>query len=197
MKVDWDWDHVTNRFQKFAFSVNSTRPHDTDTVAFSSLSILEIVFKSLRFHRKRYIVFVWTGHENATKYLRFQMKTPCGRGRSNLSLNHSAVHRPTRKKGKSKSLIVIESENIEDDRVSWRFRRSFLRSRGSRLTLFSTMTDISRHVRVPEQHKAVQVDRKYSKASLVSSGSHWVSEHACVFLGLSCLLSSASTELIS
>ena len=27
------------------------------------------------------IVFVWTGHENATKCLRFQMKThPCGRG---------------------------------------------------------------------------------------------------------------------
>ena len=50
------------------FSI-STRPHDTDTVAFSNLSTLEIVFESLRFHRKRYtvfIVFVWTGHENAT-----------------------------------------------------------------------------------------------------------------------------------
>ena len=72
---------MTNRFQKFAFSVNSTRPHDTDTVAFSNLSTLEIVFESLRFHRKRYIVFVWTGHENATKCLRFQMKRhPCGWG---------------------------------------------------------------------------------------------------------------------
>ena len=59
----------------------STRPHDTDTVTFSNVSTLEIVFESLRFHRKRYIVFVWTGHENATKCLRFQMKThPCGRG---------------------------------------------------------------------------------------------------------------------
>ena len=63
---------MTNHFQKFAFSLISTRPHDTDTVAFSNLSTLESVFKSLRFHRKRYIiviVFVWTGHENATKGL--------------------------------------------------------------------------------------------------------------------------------
>ena len=36
---------MTNRFQKFAFSVNSTRPHDTDTVAFSNLSTLESVFE--------------------------------------------------------------------------------------------------------------------------------------------------------
>ena len=41
------------RFQKFALSLISTRPHDTDTVAFSNLSTLEIVFESLRFHRKR------------------------------------------------------------------------------------------------------------------------------------------------
>ena len=116
----------------------------------------------------------------------------------NLSLNHSAVRRPTRKKGTSRSLVVIESDSIaEDDRVCWRFRRSFLRCRGSRLTLLSMMTDISSHFKVPRRHKAVQVVRKYSKASLVFSGSHWVSEHACVFLGLSCLLSSAPTELIS
>ena len=51
------------RLQKFAFSFISTRPHDTDTVAFSNLSTLESVFKSLRFHRKRYIVFVWTGRD--------------------------------------------------------------------------------------------------------------------------------------
>ena len=42
---------MTNRFQKFAFSVNSTRPHEADTVAFSNISTLEIVFKSLRFHQ--------------------------------------------------------------------------------------------------------------------------------------------------
>ena len=35
---------MTNRFQKFAFSVNSTRPHEADTVS---------IFKSLRFHRFR------------------------------------------------------------------------------------------------------------------------------------------------
>ena len=40
---------MTNRFQKFAFSLISTRPHDIDTVAFSNLSTLEIVFESLRF----------------------------------------------------------------------------------------------------------------------------------------------------
>ena len=66
---------MTNRF----FAI---RPHDTGPVAFSNLSTLESVSKSLRFNRKRYvvfIVFVWTG--NATKCLRFQMKThPCGRG---------------------------------------------------------------------------------------------------------------------
>ena len=65
----WKWtgtDNMTNRFQKFAFSVNSTRPHEADAVAFWNLSTLENVFKSLRFHRKRYIafiVFVWTGHD--------------------------------------------------------------------------------------------------------------------------------------
>ena len=70
---------MTNRFQKFVFSLISTRQHDADTVAFSNLSTLESVFKSLRFHRS----FVRTGHENATKCLRFQMKThPCGRGLS-------------------------------------------------------------------------------------------------------------------
>ena len=64
----------------------TTRPHDTDAVG---------VFKSfhsggLRFHRKRYIVFVWTGHENATKCLRFQMKThPCGRGLSFMIENRT------------------------------------------------------------------------------------------------------------
>ena len=39
------------RFKKFAFSLISTRPNDTDTVAFSNLSTLEIVFES--FHRFR------------------------------------------------------------------------------------------------------------------------------------------------
>ena len=61
------------------------------------------------------------------------------------------------------------------------FSCRFLRCRGSGLTLFSMMTDSSRHFRVPRRHKAVQVVRKYGKTSLVSSGSHWVSEHACVF----------------
>ena len=60
---------VLMRFRKFAFSVNSTRPHKA--VAFSNLSILESVFKSLRFH----IVFVWMGHVNESKCLRIQMKT--------------------------------------------------------------------------------------------------------------------------
>ena len=84
-----DWDYITNRFQKFttpilwAFSLISTRPLDTDTVAFSNLSTLESVFKSFRFHRKRHIVFVLTGHENATNCLGFQVKThSCGRGLS-------------------------------------------------------------------------------------------------------------------
>ena len=43
------------------------------TVTFSNLSTLESVFKSFRFHGKRYIVFVCTGHENATKCLRFHI----------------------------------------------------------------------------------------------------------------------------
>ena len=71
-------------FSKVCVFSELTRPHDADTVAFSNLSTLESVFKSSRFHRKRYIVFivfVWTGHENATKCLRSQMKThPCRRG---------------------------------------------------------------------------------------------------------------------
>ena len=41
----------------------------------------------------------------------------------------------------------------------------------SRLTLFTVMTDISGQFRLLRQHKAVQEVRKYSKASLVSSGS--------------------------
>ena len=60
----------TNRFETFAFSVNSTRSNDS--VAFSNLSTLESVFKSLR--QKRYVIFivlVWTENENAT-CLRFQ-----------------------------------------------------------------------------------------------------------------------------
>ena len=40
---------MTKRFQKIAFSVNSTRPHEADNVAFSNLSTLESVFKRLRF----------------------------------------------------------------------------------------------------------------------------------------------------
>ena len=65
-------DHMsTNRFEKVAFSVNSTRSNAS--VAFSNLSTLESVFKSLR--QKRYVVFivlVWTENENATTCLRFQ-----------------------------------------------------------------------------------------------------------------------------
>ena len=78
MQGDWDCDHMSIKcFEKFAFSVSSIRPHENDrvafscsnlsimesvfseltrphkarTVAFSSLSTLESVFKSLRFHR--------------------------------------------------------------------------------------------------------------------------------------------------
>ena len=75
MEVHWDWDHMINCFQKFAFSVNSTRPHETDAVVFSNLSTLESVFKSLRFHRKGYIVFivfiifVSTVYENASVWM--------------------------------------------------------------------------------------------------------------------------------
>ena len=96
-------------FPKICVFNYSTRPHETDSVVFSNLSTLESDFKSLRFQlfdpstRHRYCcvfksfhsgerfrkfafsskvcVFVWTGHENATKCLRFQMKThPCGPG---------------------------------------------------------------------------------------------------------------------
>ena len=60
---------MTNRFQKFAFSVNSTRSHEADTIAFSNLSTLESVLKSLRFR------------EDGT-WKRNQMFAPhlCGRG---------------------------------------------------------------------------------------------------------------------
>ena len=47
----------TNRVEKFMFSVNFTRPHENNSVAFADFSTLE----SLHFHRKLYIVFVWTG----------------------------------------------------------------------------------------------------------------------------------------
>ena len=99
---------MTNRFQKFAFSVNSTRPHEADTVS---------VFKSLRFHsfrpstRHRYCsvfksfhsgdrfrkfafpsktihrfhCFRVDGTPKTQQCLRFQLKThPCGRGRQHL-----------------------------------------------------------------------------------------------------------------
>ena len=59
--------------------------------------------------------------------------------------------------------------------VGNQIRHSFLRCRGSRLSLLSMMTDISRHFRVSRRHKAVQAVRKYSKVSLVS---------ACVFLSI-------------
>ena len=62
----------------FAFSVNSTRSHETDTVAFSNLSTLESVFIENDTSFSSF-VFVWTGRKNATKC--FQMKThACGRG---------------------------------------------------------------------------------------------------------------------
>ena len=96
---------------------------------------------------------------------------------SHLSLNHSTVHH-LRKKSKSKSSIVIQSDNIEDDHVCWWFRCSFLQCRGSRLTLFSMMTDISRYFRIPKWRKAVQVVRKYSTVSVVPSGSLWT----CTFI---------------
>ena len=87
-------------------------------------------------------------------------------------------------------------------------RKCFLRCGGSRLTLLSMMTDINSHFRVPRRHKAVQVVRKYSTASLVSSGSHWVRTRACipfnfVWVAFSVVFNSipewlsAPTELIS
>ena len=112
---------------------------------------------------------------------------------SHLSLNHSTVHH-LRKKSKSKSSIVIQSDNIEDDHVCWWFRCSFLQCRGSRLTLFSMMTDISRYFRIPKWRKAVQVVRKYSTVSVVPSGSHWVSKHAHLFL---LILSELLSQLFS
>ena len=70
-------------FSKVCVFSELTRPHDADTQGCVFKSFRH-VFKSSRFHRKRYIVFivfVWTGHENATKCLRSQMKThPCRRG---------------------------------------------------------------------------------------------------------------------
>ena len=44
-------------FQKFAFSVKTIHLHDIDIIAFSNLSTLKTVFKSLHFHRKKIIVF--------------------------------------------------------------------------------------------------------------------------------------------
>ena len=68
MHWDWVWDHMINRFQKSAFSVNSTRPHDPDTVVFSNLSTLGSVFKTC--------VFI----ENETSFPSFS----CGRETSAL-----------------------------------------------------------------------------------------------------------------
>ena len=66
---------MTNRFQKFAFSLISTRPHDTDTVAFSNLSTLEIVFESTSFS----LFSCGRDMKTQKKCSRFQMKThPCG-----------------------------------------------------------------------------------------------------------------------
>ena len=109
MKVHWDWGHMTNRFQKYAFSI--IRPVHTKPIvlcfqisplwrAISKVCVFInfdpstrhrycCVFKSFhsgeRFRKfafsSKVCVFVWTGHENATKCLRFQMKThPCGPG---------------------------------------------------------------------------------------------------------------------
>ena len=39
----------TNRVEKFTFSVNFTRPHENNSVAFSDFSTLESDYKSLHF----------------------------------------------------------------------------------------------------------------------------------------------------
>ena len=98
--ISSDWDHMTNHFQKLAFSVNSTRPHKANTVSvFQSLFFQWIrpihtkpillcvqIFPLWRAFAKVYtvfIVFVWPGHKNKIKCLHFQMKThPCGQGLS-------------------------------------------------------------------------------------------------------------------
>ena len=101
-----------------------TRPHEADTVAFSNLSTLESVFKSLRFHRKRYIVFVWTGHKSATKFLRFQRKThPCVRGLNlgllNQPIGNTAFFLNRGQNRLIKSLLRLEVLN----NISWLFSR--------------------------------------------------------------------------
>ena len=62
----------------FAFSVNSTRAHEFDTVAFSNLSTLEIVFVA-RFRvdgtRKRNKLF---SNENASVWTGAQLSPPVG-----------------------------------------------------------------------------------------------------------------------
>ena len=66
----------TNCFGKFAFSVNSTRLHENDRCCvFNFFPSGERFLESLRFHRKRSIVFMCTWDKNATKCLRFQMET--------------------------------------------------------------------------------------------------------------------------
>ena len=42
---------MTNRFQKFAFSLISTRPHDTDTVADTGDRFRKFAFLSKTIHR--------------------------------------------------------------------------------------------------------------------------------------------------
>ena len=66
------------RFQKFAFSLISTRPHNTNTVAFSNFSTLEIVFESLHFRRKWYLVFIILCGRDMKMH-------PCGRGLKRLN----------------------------------------------------------------------------------------------------------------
>ena len=71
----WKWTGTESTwrivFKSFAFSVNSTRPHEADTVAFSNLSTLESVFKSLHFQTKMH---------------------SCGRGLNNLRWVGSRLH---------------------------------------------------------------------------------------------------------
>ena len=61
---------MTNRFQKFTFSVNSTRPHETNTVAFSNLSDSGKCFQKFAFSWK-------TKHRKHNKMLKTHS---CGRG---------------------------------------------------------------------------------------------------------------------
>ena len=108
-------------FKSLRFHFTPTRPHDTDTVALSNPSTLEIVIESLRLHRKRNIVFnvfVWTGHENATKCLRFQMKTHPGCGV--LKCRHMCNTDTGRVRSTNGETPSEHSHSNHGDMVAWR-----------------------------------------------------------------------------